>query len=135
MARDGRRVLGQGNPFTLTAGAIEHTCPEPQRWQIRAPKAGTHDPLTVTFDEPLDPAMLVSALKVKPEVAGAVELPLMRAVGAFTPATEWRQGAGVLEIDPLLEDLAGNNLLGPFEVDRDAPAKAAKTTTVGFEIQ
>ncbi len=104
-------ALGKEFVFPLASGAIDHACPDPQRWKVAAPKAGTRDPLTITFDEALDPAMLVSALKVKPEVAG------------------------VVEIDPLLEDLAGNNLLGPFEVDRDAPAKAAKTTTMAFEVR
>jgi hypothetical protein len=131
-------ALGKDVTFTLAAGAVDHSCPDPQRWRITAPKAGTRDPLTVIFDEPLDPAMLVSALKVKRDevqITGAVGVALDARTWSFTPAMEWTQGAGVLEIDPLLEDLAGNNLLGPFEVDRDAPAKAAKTTTMGFEVR
>jgi len=128
-------ALGKETVFMLAAGGVDHTYPDPQRWQITAPKAGTRDPLVVRFDEPLDPAMLVSALKLKPEVAGAVTVSPDARSWSFTPAAEWKQGAGVLEIDPLLEDLAGNNLLGPFEVDRDAPVKAAKATTMGFEVR
>jgi hypothetical protein len=129
--------LGKETVFTLTAGAIDHVCPDPQRWQIAEPKAGTHDPLKVTLDESLDPAMLISALKVKRlgnEVAGAVTVASDARSWSFTPAIAWEQGAGVIAIDPLLEDLAGNNLLGPFEVDRDAPTQAANVTTLGFEI-
>jgi hypothetical protein len=51
------------------------------------------------------------------------------------PVVGWTQGAGFLEIDPLLEDLAGNNLLGPFEVDRDEPPKVARQNAVEFNIQ
>lgn len=130
-------ALGKEAVFKLAAGGVDHTCPDPQRWQITAPKAATRDPLKVTFDEPLDPAMLVSALKVKRgvgEVAGVVTVAADARSWSFTPTTEWTLGGGALEIDPLLEDLAGNNLLGPFEVDRDVPPKAAKTTALAFEV-
>ena len=128
-------ALGKEFVFPLTAGAIDHACPDPQRWKIAAPKAGTFAPLTITFDEPLDPAMLVSALKVKPGVAGVVTVAPDARSWSFIPAAEWSQGKYLMEIDPLLEDLAGNNLLGPFEVDRDASATATKTTTIGFEVR
>ena len=120
--------------FPIAAGAIDHAGPDPQRWLIHAPKAGTRDALKITFDEPLDPAMLLSALKVKPEVAGVVTVAPDARSWSFTPVAEWSQGKYLMEIDPLLEDLAGNNLLGPFEVDREVPTKTAKTTSLGFEV-
>ena len=130
-------ALGKESVFPIAAGIADHSSPNPQRWQIRTPKAGTRDPLKITFDKPLDPAMLASALKVKrgeAELAGTVAIAVDARSWYFIPAEEWAQGAGLIAIDPLLEDLAGNNLLGPFEVDRDAPPPAAKTTTLGFEI-
>lgn len=130
-------ALGKETAFTLAAGAVDHTCPNPQRWQITAPKSGTRDPLVVSFDEPMDPAMLVSALKLQlgeGEVAGVVTVAADARTWSFTPVVAWSQGACVLKIDPLLEDLAGNNLLGPFEVDRDAPTKAAATTALNFNV-
>lgn len=130
-------ALGKEFVFLLAAGAIDHACPDPKHWKVNAPKAGTRDPLLVTFDEPLDPAMVVSALKVKcgeDEVEGVVTLAADARTWSFTPAAGWERGPHTLQIEPLLEDLAGNNLLGPFEVDRDAPAKAAKTSTLGFEV-
>ena len=130
-------ALGKEFVFPLAAGAIDHACPDPQYWKVNAPKAGKRDPLVVTFDEPLDPAMLVSAFKVKSgedEVEGVVTVAADARTWLFTPATGWARGLHTLQIEPLLEDLAGNNLLGPFEVDRDAPAKAAKTSTLGFEV-
>ena len=130
-------AVGKETVFTFSAEAIDHDCPDPQRWLIAAPKAGSRDPLTIRFDEPLDPAMLVSALKVKHgdrEVQGGVAVAPDARSWSFTPALPWASGAGVLEIDPLLEDLAGNNLLGPFEVDRDAPKRAAQVASLRFEI-
>lgn len=130
-------ALGKETVFTLEAGAVDHTCPDPHRWQITAPKAGTRDPLRITFDKPLDPSMLVSALKVKhghKEVLGTVTVAANARSWSFTPEAAWAPGACVLEIDPLLEDLAGNNLLGTFEVDRDAPTTPASATTVSFNL-
>lgn len=130
-------ALGKEAVFALAAGAVDHTCPNPQRWQITAPKAGTHDPLVIRFDEPLDPAMLASALKVQHgegEVAGLVTVASDARTWSFTPVEAWTPGDGVLKVDPLLEDLAGNNLLGPFEVDRDVPTKSAATTTLSFKV-
>lgn len=130
-------VLGKETAFKLAAGAVDHICPNPLRWQITVPKAGTRDPLVVRFDEPLDPSMLVSALKAQRgegEVAGVVSVAADARTWSFTPVVAWTPGDCVLKIDPLLEDLAGNNLLGPFEVDRDAPAKAAATTTLSFKV-
>lgn len=130
-------ALGKETVFPLAAGAVDHACPDPLRWQITAPKAGTRDPLMVTFDEPLDPAMLVSALKVKRgegEVGGVVTVAADARTWSFTPVAGWERGPHTLQIDPLLEDLAGNNLLGPFEVDRDAPTNPSMTTTLGLEV-
>ncbi|WP_395745926.1 Ig-like domain-containing protein [Prosthecobacter sp.] len=131
-------ALGKEAVFTVAAGAADHSCPDPQRWQVRVPKAGTSDPLKITFDEPLDPAMLATALKVKrggTEIAGTVAMGVDARSWYFIPAEAWAPGPGVIVIDPLLEDLAGNNLNGPFEVDREAPVKAAGMREVKFEIR
>ncbi|WP_395747748.1 Ig-like domain-containing protein [Prosthecobacter sp.] len=129
--------LGKEAVFALTAGAVDHATPNPGRWQIRVPQAGTRDPLKVTFDEPLDPAMLASALKVRcaeADVAGTVALALDARTWYFIPAEPWVAGKGAIIVDPLLEDLAGNNLLGPFEVDRDVPVNPVEVRPLSFEI-
>lgn len=132
-------ALGKEISFAMTAGAADHACPDPQRWQLAAPKAaGTRDPLVITFDEPLDPAMLVAALSVKrdhAEVAGAIQPAADARSWSFTPVEPWLSGAYELVVDPLLEDLAGNNLLGPFEVDRDQPVQPAKLPVLKFEVR
>lgn len=130
--------LGKEAVFALTAGAVDHTSPDPRHWQIMPPKAGTRDPLIVTFNEPLDPAMLLSALKVKSNavgIAGSGTVAPDALSWSFTPASAWPSGAALIEIDPLLEDLAGNNLLGPFEVDREARPSAPNPSTRRFEIR
>ena len=130
--------LGKDTSFTLSAGAVDHACPDPSRWKLFAPKAGTRDVLRVEFDESLDPAMLVSALTVKrgkKRLSGTVQVTPDARSWTFIPPENWSSGSYTLEIDPLLEDLAGNNLLHPFEVDREQPAPSAKTAQLSFEVR
>ena len=130
--------MGKETVFTLAAVEADHTCPVPQRWLITAPKAGTRAPLTVAFDEALDPAMLHSALKIQSSaetVSGAIQVASEAKSWSFTPAESWKPGPHTLEIEPLLEDLAGNNLQHPFEVDRDQPMPPAQATTLRFEVR
>ena len=131
-------ALGKPCTFVIIATAPDHQCPDPQRWKVTAPKAGKRGTLTITFDEALDPAMLVSALSVnrgKARLAGAVHVASDARSWSFTPTGMWPAGLCTLEIDPLLEDLAGNNLLGPFEVDSDLPTQPAKVPVLKFEVK
>jgi hypothetical protein len=130
--------LGQKHTFPITAGAVDHACPDPQRWKVTAPKRGTRDPLHLLFDEPLDPAMLYSALHVRRNdqaVKGAIHLATDARSWSLIPAEPWPPGGYEIIIDPLLEDLAGNNLLGPFEVDRDLPVQPVQATMQLFEVR
>jgi hypothetical protein len=131
-------ALGKDVTFDVTAGAADHGCPDPLSWTVMAPKAGSRDILSVRFDEPLDSAMLLSALEVslggKP-VEGQVKAAADARSWIFTPAQAWQAGEHTIHIDPLLEDLAGNNLQHPFEVDRDQPGQAARATLLRFEVR
>ena len=82
--------------------------------------------------------MLVSALSVnrgKARLAGAMHVAPDARSWSLIPAKEWPPGRYEIVIDPLLEDLAGNNLLGPFEVDRDLPVQPAKLSLLKFEVR
>jgi hypothetical protein len=56
----------------------------------------------------------------------------------FTPDTVWRRGRYQLIIQTTLEDLAGNNIGKPFEVDLFEGVErrlSTKTVKLSFEIQ
>lgn len=114
--------LGAAKPFTLRAGPADHACPQVAAWQLHPPASGGREPLRVVFDEALDSAMLTTALRLYRQGATAplaLEVTVEDSGRAWSavPETPWVAGGYELRADPLLEDLAGNNLDHPFEVD------------------
>ena len=89
---------------------------DPSAWNTGTVTAGTRDPLIVRFPEPLD-AALVERLIWVDGVPGDVLLGAEEREWRFTPAQPWPDGARTMKIDTALEDLAGNKVGRPFEVD------------------
>jgi hypothetical protein len=94
---------------------------EPARWHIRAPEAGTHHPLSITFLKPMDHALAQRVIQVTDEsgkiVQGKVALEDFERRWTFTPTHHWHRGPHRIVVQTTLEDLAGNNIGKPFEVD------------------
>lgn len=126
--------LGNDVSFVITAAAADHACPDPARWRLDAPQAHTRAALVLRFDEPLDPAMLVSSLSL-PGGTGVVEVSSDGRTWSWTPSRPWVRGTHAVAIDPLLEDLAGNNLQHPFEVDRSQMTRNRPQTTLKFDVR
>lgn len=130
-------TLGEDLRFDFQVGLADHEMPVMAKWQIMAPKSGTREPLAVRFDEPLDPAMTTSALSV---YRGAESVPVEIEVDGLNwraiPAQSWTTGSYELRADPNLEDLAGNNLTKPFEVDvSELPDTKTISTKRAFEVR
>ncbi|MDG3002386.1 hypothetical protein [Paludisphaera mucosa] len=127
LAIDARWPDAEGRPldgpyrkaFRTTAADVD--CPDVQAWRILPPAAGSVAPLVVESPEPLDQALFNRLLVV--QGPDGRDLPGRAAVTdeerrwSFTPERPWRVGAHQLAIDAALEDLAGNNLRRPFELD------------------
>ena len=96
--------------------------PEPDRWRLTVPRASTRTSLQVSFGEALDHALATGMLAVlDPDgerVPGAVALAEGDSTWTFTPAHPWLAGDYSLRVGGALEDLAGNNLVRVFDVDR-----------------
>ena len=115
-----------GNPLVkehrkeFRAEAADRKPIDLKRWRIRPPKAGTRNPLTVDFGESIDHALGIRLLSV---TAGGVRVPGTPALTknesrwAYTPDQHWKPGLYELVAGTKLEDLAGNNIGKPFEVD------------------
>ena len=115
------RPLKQGLRRLWQATAPDHRQPEPEKWQVNGPQAGTRSPLMVRFPAPLDYAMLERVVAVvSPQgrvVAGEVKVDQQETRWRFIPQQQWQTGRYRLLIDSSLEDVAGNSIKRPFEVD------------------
>jgi hypothetical protein len=78
--------------------------------------------LELRFPEPLDAGLLARVLVVE-GVEGEVELDRAETLWRFRPKAPWPAGDRALLVDTVLEDLAGNNIERPFEVDVIRPAE------------
>lgn len=91
-------------------------------WRLGIPAPGTTDPVAVDFPEPLDSALVRRFIDVVDPsgavVKGAVTVELDEQRWVFRPATAWNAGKYTLEVLAGLEDLAGNRVGRPFDVDK-----------------
>jgi len=120
----------------------DETQPDPTRWKLDVPSAGTTQPFRVAFAEPLDHAMLERVLVVFDSdgklVAGTVEVDEEETRWWFRPGRAWKAEDYSLQVETTLEDLAGNSIAKPFEVDVFRPIQrriTTKTVSLPFEIR
>lgn len=115
-------------PFrkTFRVGVPDREPPDPAAWKIQAPKRDTREPLVIQFPEPMDRALAERMIHVVTgsgdHVAGDVVLEDRERRWRFVPRGEWRGTSGRLLVETTIEDLAGNNIGKPFEVDLLEPA-------------
>ncbi len=133
--------LREGYRKTLQVGAPDDVQPSPKRWRVDAPAGNTRGPLKVAFDEPLDRAMLDRAIAVQDSrgrsVPGRTEVNPEGTRWQFRPEVPWDGGRHQLVIDAELEDLAGNSIARPFELDVLRPVTKqteVRSVTVPFEV-
>ncbi len=90
-------------------------------WRLTPPTAASRDPLLVRFGEPLDHSLLQRVVQVLgptgQRIAGTIATGDSEACWQFTPDEPWLAGDYQLTADTRLEDLAGNAIGRPFEVD------------------
>jgi hypothetical protein len=139
---------GTGTPLKAThqksfrVGPSDREPPDPDRWRIAAPRAGTREALAIIFPEPMDHALAHRFLRVTTEsgreVNGVTQLGAGERKWTFTPRSPWSRGSHRLVVRTAIEDLAGNNIGKPFEVDLfdtiERHIKSA-TVTLPFEVK
>jgi hypothetical protein len=118
---------GAGNPlreeFTkqFSVGPADRDPPDPANWKLDAPAAQSRSPLALTFPESLDHALVERIFRVTDDsgksVAGVVSVSMEERQWNFVPNQSWQPGNFQLLIPTTIEDLAGNNIGKPFDVD------------------
>lgn len=90
-------------------------------WTVTAPKVGTRDSLIVTFPRSLDRGLIDRAIGV--ETSNGKSVTGVTAIGtgerrwAFAPKEAWSAAGYRIVVLSILEDVAGNQVNHPFEVD------------------
>lgn len=138
----------EGNPLkdsfrkAFQVGAPDDQPLDPKTWKVQAPPAGTVEPLAIRFPKPLDRALMERMLWVidaaDRKVQGKVMVSKEETRWQFTPEQPWPAGNYQLMAATALEDLAGNSIGRPFEVDVFRPVqREVKTETVKlpFEVR
>ena len=114
-------LLQAGFAKRFSVAAPDRDPPDPARWNIQAPQPDTQTPLMITFPEPMDQALAQRIIQVLGDsdeaLSGKVTLGDQERRWIFVPANPWRRGTYQLVVPTTLEDLAGNNIGKPFEVD------------------
>jgi hypothetical protein len=97
--------------------------------------------LVVTFPSPLDYGLLQRALTVADDrgvrVLGDIRLDAGETRWLFTPFDPWRPGEHRLHASSILEDVAGNRIGRPFEVDSLAKGRLrseARSVALSFRV-
>lgn len=113
--------LGSAASKEFTVAAADREPPQASSWKITAPKSGTRDALAIEFPEPMDRALLEQLLSLRnakdTPIAGAMTIENEERRWQFVPAAPWPAGSYALVYDTALEDLAGNRIGRPFDVD------------------
>jgi hypothetical protein len=124
--RDATRTpLAAGARKEFSVGPPDDEPIDPASWKIEPPAAGGADPLVVRFGEPLDRALVERIVWVADgsgeKLPGAIRTADHESTWHFTPQDPWRAGRYQLVAETTLEDLAGNAIGRPFEVDEVKP--------------
>jgi len=122
-------------------GAPEEQAIDPAAWSLAVPHEGSDDPLTVTFPKPLDYALLQRALTVSgpggDRVPGDIRVEANETRWLFVPKVPWQTGTYRLLAASILEDVAGNRIGRPFEVENLAQGEVkgeARPASVAFRV-
>lgn len=136
------KPLQAGFRKAFKAGKEDDRQPDLKRWVLSAPAKDSREPLVVQFDEPLDQGMLLRVLTIRRSdgepVAGRIEIDREETRWQFRPEHPWQAAQYRLIADATLEDLAGNTLARPFEVDVVRPIETQarrEQMEVSFEVR
>jgi hypothetical protein len=106
---------------SFRVGPPDYDQPDPTAWRIEPPRSATREPLVVVLDESLDHGMLNRVITVMGEgdqlVTGAIEVSDNETRWSFRPDSSWVARSYELVVQTNIEDLAGNSIACPFEVD------------------
>lgn len=139
---DARGVpLGADYRKEFRGGPAVRVPPDPKQWRITAPRAGTSAPLVVEFGRSMNYPLLQRLLQIdgpSGRVAGDILVERNESLWRFTPGRPWSAGSYRLLVDADLEDVAGNRINQPFDIDvfeKVTQHLTTRTISVPFSVR
>lgn len=136
------QALKQAFRKSFTAIAPDVESPAMDNWKLATPKANSMAALRIAFPEALDEALLRRVLIVidskDREIEGSVTVEDGERTWSFEPSKTWSLGSYRLRVETILEDLAGNSLGRPFEVEMrssEEHLRPEKFAYLDFELE
>ena len=118
---DARGVrLVEGFEKDFRGGPADRVPPEPKNWLVTAPKAASTEPLVILFPKSMDYVLLQRMIGIfdsRGEIHGSIAVDRNETEWRFTPDQSWKPGSYRITADNTLEDISGNHLDRPFDVD------------------
>ena len=112
------RPLAEAFRKEFTVGPAWRDGIDVRQWKIDAPPAaGTREPLRIRFPRSYDAALLLRCITI-PGVTGDITLADEERLWSFTPDAVWKPTPQTISVLEILEDLAGNKVGRPFDIDR-----------------
>jgi len=133
--------LAKSFRYRFRAGAAVEKGIDLAAWRISAPRTGTRDTLAIAFPRSLDHGLLQRAIGVERDgqpIQGDISIGVAEKTWGFTPRESWRNGDYRLIVLSILEDVAGNRVGRPFEVDMFARVDSTANPerhTIPFKIR
>jgi hypothetical protein len=103
------------------------------QWTIIAPAAGSRDHLVISFDRPIDYALASTCITITSGKSGKVSGKTAFSdsnLWRFTPDKPWPEDRYFVEVDPRLEDVAGNNFNNAFDIDLSTESRVNSSEVV-----
>jgi hypothetical protein len=116
-----RKLLKDQFTKKFTVGPADRKPLDLSAWHLTSAKSNTAETVTIDFPEPLDHALQESQLEITDAagnvIPGVIEIDRDETRWKFTPHSLWKAGSYNVRVGTILEDLAGNMIDRPFEVD------------------
>jgi hypothetical protein len=126
----------------FTAGPAIREPLNTAQWRISPPRSRSRDSLRLRFARPLDHALALRVIRVLDAedhaVPGEARLGAAEREWSFTPQRAWPEGRYRIGVETTIEDLAGNNIGKPFEVDLFEGVEQSlsnSTVAIPFEVR
>ena len=138
--RDARGVpMTEGFTKVFRGGPQDRATPDPSRWRVTPPTAGSTAPAVIDFPEPMNYALLNRMIRVQglaKRIDGTIDLQRQESQWRFTPNKPWQPGDYQLIIDTAIEDLAGNHIGQAFDIDIfDHVTERMDSTTISLPFR